>query len=242
MTPDPVVLRPDDRLAVAIHKMAVGGFRHIPVVDASGRPIGVVVGGGRVPPHRQRARVSGGAPADRAAGRGPRRRPDLGDAPGRRRPRAGGEPVAVRTAATLDGALWRRSAAASSTSRHAPTTGSRPSASRPRAGVPVIAVGQHDDADAPSRGAGGRGVARVRLSGAVRARRPRARRLDARRSSPRRPSTHEPTAASPPSATRSGWPPPPRGGRAAGLDALLIGVGADLRYLAGLRGACRSSG
>lgn len=33
MTPDPVVLRPDDSLAVAIHKMAVGGFRHIPLVD-----------------------------------------------------------------------------------------------------------------------------------------------------------------------------------------------------------------
>jgi predicted transcriptional regulator len=42
MTPDPVVLRPDDHLAVAIHKMAVGGFRHIPVVDAAGRPTAVV--------------------------------------------------------------------------------------------------------------------------------------------------------------------------------------------------------
>ena len=42
MTPDPVVLRPDDRLAVAIHKMAVGGFRHVPVVDAKGRPTAVV--------------------------------------------------------------------------------------------------------------------------------------------------------------------------------------------------------
>ena len=42
MTPDPVVLRPDDRLAVAIHKMAVGGFRHVPVVDAGGRPTAVV--------------------------------------------------------------------------------------------------------------------------------------------------------------------------------------------------------
>jgi CBS domain-containing protein len=41
MTPDPVVLRPDDSLAVAIHKMAVGGFRHIPVVDGD-RPVGVV--------------------------------------------------------------------------------------------------------------------------------------------------------------------------------------------------------
>lgn len=41
MTPDPVVLRHDDPLAVAIHKMAVGGFRHIPIVE-DGRPTGVV--------------------------------------------------------------------------------------------------------------------------------------------------------------------------------------------------------
>jgi signal-transduction protein with cAMP-binding, CBS, and nucleotidyltransferase domain len=41
MTPDPVVLRRDDTLAIAIHKMAVGEFRHIPIVD-DGRPIGVV--------------------------------------------------------------------------------------------------------------------------------------------------------------------------------------------------------
>jgi signal-transduction protein with cAMP-binding, CBS, and nucleotidyltransferase domain len=41
MTPDPVVLRHEDTLAVAIHKMAVGEFRHIPIVEA-GRPIGVV--------------------------------------------------------------------------------------------------------------------------------------------------------------------------------------------------------
>jgi signal-transduction protein with cAMP-binding, CBS, and nucleotidyltransferase domain len=41
MTPDPVVLRHDDTLAVAVHKMAVGEFRHIPIVE-DGRPIGVV--------------------------------------------------------------------------------------------------------------------------------------------------------------------------------------------------------
>jgi len=41
MTPDPVVLRREDTLAIAIHKMAVGEFRHIPIVDG-GRPIGVV--------------------------------------------------------------------------------------------------------------------------------------------------------------------------------------------------------
>jgi len=42
MTPDPVVLREDDPIAVAIHKMAVGGFRHIPIVDAARLPSGVV--------------------------------------------------------------------------------------------------------------------------------------------------------------------------------------------------------
>ncbi|MEI7742649.1 MAG: CBS domain-containing protein [Chloroflexota bacterium] len=42
MTRDPVVLRHDDTLAVAIHKMAVGEFRHIPIVDDAKQPIGVV--------------------------------------------------------------------------------------------------------------------------------------------------------------------------------------------------------
>jgi CBS domain-containing protein len=32
MTPDPVILREEDSLAVAVHKMSVGGFRHIPFV------------------------------------------------------------------------------------------------------------------------------------------------------------------------------------------------------------------
>lgn len=41
MTPDPVVLRSEDTLAVAIHKMAIGGFRHIPIVEGD-RPLGVV--------------------------------------------------------------------------------------------------------------------------------------------------------------------------------------------------------
>lgn len=41
MTRDPVVLRHDETIAVAINKMAVGGFRHIPIVD-QGRPTGVV--------------------------------------------------------------------------------------------------------------------------------------------------------------------------------------------------------
>jgi CBS domain-containing protein len=41
MTRDPVILRHDDPIAVAINKMAVGGFRHVPIVDG-GRPTGVV--------------------------------------------------------------------------------------------------------------------------------------------------------------------------------------------------------
>ncbi len=41
MTRDPVVLRHDETIAVAINKMAIGGFRHIPIVE-DGRPIGVV--------------------------------------------------------------------------------------------------------------------------------------------------------------------------------------------------------
>jgi CBS domain-containing protein len=42
MTRDPVVLRQSDPIAVAINKMAVGGFRHIPIVDGGGLPTGVV--------------------------------------------------------------------------------------------------------------------------------------------------------------------------------------------------------
>ena len=42
MTRDPVVLRRDDTLAVAINKMVLGSFRHIPLVDAAGRIDGVV--------------------------------------------------------------------------------------------------------------------------------------------------------------------------------------------------------
>ena len=41
MTHDPVILRSGDPVAVAIHKMAVGGFRHVPIVDR-GQPTGVV--------------------------------------------------------------------------------------------------------------------------------------------------------------------------------------------------------
>ncbi len=41
MTPDPVILREEDTLAVALHMMSIGGFRHIPLV-AQGRATRVV--------------------------------------------------------------------------------------------------------------------------------------------------------------------------------------------------------
>ena len=41
MTPDPVVLRDDDKLSYALNKMGDGGFRHIPVVR-DGELVGMV--------------------------------------------------------------------------------------------------------------------------------------------------------------------------------------------------------
>lgn len=41
MTADPVILRRDDPIAVAINKMAVGGFRHVPILDHD-HPVSVV--------------------------------------------------------------------------------------------------------------------------------------------------------------------------------------------------------
>jgi CBS domain-containing protein len=43
MTPDPVILREDDTIAIALHKMAVGGFRHIPFVDGDGTTLMVSI-------------------------------------------------------------------------------------------------------------------------------------------------------------------------------------------------------
>lgn len=42
MTPDPETLGLDDRASYALNKMSVGGFRHIPLVDEDGAPVGVV--------------------------------------------------------------------------------------------------------------------------------------------------------------------------------------------------------
>lgn len=42
MTPNPRTLRPDDGVAFAINWMAVEGFRNVPIVDDSGRLLGVL--------------------------------------------------------------------------------------------------------------------------------------------------------------------------------------------------------
>ena len=42
MTRDPEALRLDDRVTYALNKMSVGGFRHIPLVDEQGHPVGMV--------------------------------------------------------------------------------------------------------------------------------------------------------------------------------------------------------
>ncbi len=42
MTPDPECLTLDDGIAYALNRMSVGGFRHVPLIDADGRPTGAV--------------------------------------------------------------------------------------------------------------------------------------------------------------------------------------------------------
>ena len=42
MTRNPETVRMADGIAVALNKMSQGGYRHIPVVDDAGRPIGMV--------------------------------------------------------------------------------------------------------------------------------------------------------------------------------------------------------
>src|SRR5262245_59793887 len=42
MTPDPEVLQLDDPIVYALHYMAVGGYRHVPLVDDDGRPVGIL--------------------------------------------------------------------------------------------------------------------------------------------------------------------------------------------------------
>ncbi len=42
MTPEPVAVGPDAPIAHALHLMAVHGFRHLPLIDDEGRPVGLI--------------------------------------------------------------------------------------------------------------------------------------------------------------------------------------------------------
>jgi CBS domain-containing protein len=42
MTPDPVTVGPKEPIAAAVKHMQRGGYRHLPVVDGAGRPVGVL--------------------------------------------------------------------------------------------------------------------------------------------------------------------------------------------------------
>jgi signal-transduction protein with cAMP-binding, CBS, and nucleotidyltransferase domain len=42
MTPNPEILTLDDPIGFAMNRMAVGGFRHIPLVDAGRKPVGIL--------------------------------------------------------------------------------------------------------------------------------------------------------------------------------------------------------
>jgi CBS domain-containing protein len=42
MTPQPTALKPSDPISRALHMMAIHGFRHVPLVDDDGCPVGVV--------------------------------------------------------------------------------------------------------------------------------------------------------------------------------------------------------
>jgi signal-transduction protein with cAMP-binding, CBS, and nucleotidyltransferase domain len=42
MTPKPVTVSPNAPIGTAVRLMVEGGYRHLPVVDAAGRPVGVL--------------------------------------------------------------------------------------------------------------------------------------------------------------------------------------------------------
>jgi CBS domain-containing protein len=42
MTVNPATLRSRDKISFAIHRMNVGGFRHVPILDADDRLVGVI--------------------------------------------------------------------------------------------------------------------------------------------------------------------------------------------------------
>lgn len=42
MTPDPVVVRAKESVGTALRRMQEGGYRHLPVVDETGQPVGML--------------------------------------------------------------------------------------------------------------------------------------------------------------------------------------------------------
>jgi CBS domain-containing protein len=42
MTPDPVVVYPSQPIGAALRRMEEGGYRHLPVVDPAGQPLGIL--------------------------------------------------------------------------------------------------------------------------------------------------------------------------------------------------------
>jgi CBS domain-containing protein len=42
MTPDPVTVHPKEPIGAAVRRMEEGGYRHLPVVDEAGRPVGML--------------------------------------------------------------------------------------------------------------------------------------------------------------------------------------------------------
>lgn len=42
MTADPVTVLPKDSVGVAVRRMEEGGYRHLPVLDEQGRPVGIL--------------------------------------------------------------------------------------------------------------------------------------------------------------------------------------------------------
>ena len=43
MTPNPEFVKPDDPIAFAVNKMAMGGFRHVPVLNEDGTPLSIIL-------------------------------------------------------------------------------------------------------------------------------------------------------------------------------------------------------
>lgn len=43
MTPNPEFVKADDPIAFAVNKMAMGGFRHVPVLQEDGKPLSIIL-------------------------------------------------------------------------------------------------------------------------------------------------------------------------------------------------------